>query len=152
MQFAGSERTERITISSANPWDAADTPRFIERNHAGGIVFLGREWCFSSGCSGQCQATSGVKLDAILVRDNGGYSVVLDGVSNNGSSTGFVNGSCISGNLRDGDSADIPTGQNPLTYPVPNSYDSIRGGPCPTLGESVGSLNRRRSLDREDSI
>ncbi len=131
MQFAGSERTERITISSANPWDASDTPRFIEHNGAGGIAFLGPEWCTTYNFQGQCQATSGVTLDAILVRDNGGRSVFLDGVSNNSSYTGFVNGSCISGNHIDGVPADIPSGQSTLTYPVPGSYDSIRGGACP---------------------
>jgi hypothetical protein len=131
MQFAGSEPTGRITVSSANPWDPSDTPRFIERNHVGGIAFLGPQWCTESNFQGPCQAAGGVTLDAILVRDNGGPSVFLDGVSNNGSYTGFVNGSCISGNHIDGVPADIPTGQNSLTYPVPSSYDSIRGGTCP---------------------
>src|SRR5438105_7465891 len=131
MQFAGSEPTGQITISS-NPVDGLDSlPRFIERNRAGGIAFLGTQWCHDnpSSAPSPCQPASGVIMDAVLVRDNGGPSVYLDGVPNYGGYIGFAfvdpstwqpNGlrsdSCISGNHIDSLPADAPNGQNTLTY------------------------------------
>ncbi|MCL5745464.1 MAG: hypothetical protein M1541_16330 [Acidobacteria bacterium] len=97
MQFAGSELTGRITISSENPFDSSDTPRYIEMNKAGGIVFLGPYWTPDWPVAAQ-----GVALYKINVRNNAGFDVVLDGLSNDDTGGyygvgyhGFVGDSCI---------------------------------------------------------
>jgi len=91
MVFGGSNPTSDITISSSNPWDSQDPARSIEANSSG-IWFLGPHiFDFPD-------PTHGVTLDDIVVQDNTNFGVILDGTSNDQSYTGFVNGSCITGN------------------------------------------------------
>lgn len=100
MQFAGSNPTGHIKISSQNPIDDADTPRYVEGNAAGGIVTLGSEWCTANNAT--CSEdwwVKGIMLDHVLVRNNAIWGIVLDSASDNGASyMGFVNSSCMSGN------------------------------------------------------
>jgi len=132
MPFGGSEPTKGITISSSNPYDGSDTPRYVESNQSSGIVFLGpatSQWPIP---------TQGVQLDDVLVRNNAGYGVVLDTTSNLVDSStgttiyyyGFINNSCMSGNSFS-NVAQVP---NTLSYPYPNSYTTYRGGNCPNPG------------------
>jgi hypothetical protein len=156
MQFAGSNPTGDITISSANPSDSSDTPRFIEFNSKGGIVFLGPNEGFpATNNLGYIATGVGVTLDDVLVQNNAGYSVVLDNVTNdttrNNPETsspyiGFINNSCISGNLLQNQasgSGDVPSAFSLLSSPTPGSYpgpsySTYRGGACPT---SMAPLN-----------
>jgi hypothetical protein len=91
--------TGQITVSSANPWDPSDTPRYIEMNNYHGIIFHGPPH-FST-------ATEGVALDAVLIRNNTGNGVYFEDIPDyvvlagaiaprvNGTYTGFTpNGSC----------------------------------------------------------
>jgi hypothetical protein len=155
MQFAASDPTGQITISSANPWDATDPPRFIEANQLGGIAFLGPQHCAANPPPpGQaCYAAVGVSLDDVLVMNNRttltGSAVVLDGVSDHVSSEGrayrgFINGACMSGNVTNTQQpANVPVGINSLTYPVPDTYASFRGGACPATGSTVPAPSYR---------
>src|SRR5437588_1735213 len=127
MIFAGSKPTGQITISSANPWDAFDTPRYIEGNANSGIVFLGPNTYPPATSTAQ-----GVTLDDVLVRNNTKYGVVLDSVSNYGNYTGFVNNACISGNSPFGDTS--PLNWTTLSYRVPISDAIYRDGSCPNTG------------------
>jgi hypothetical protein len=72
-----------------------------------------------------------------------GYGVGLDGVdantSNGGNYIGFINNSCMSGNILNGTEADTtPVGWTtlspPASRPVPGSYSIYRGGSCPVPG------------------
>ena len=123
MQFAGSEPTGQITISSSNPFDPSDTPKYVEGNAAGGIVFLGpNTWAPAT------QTAQGVTLDDVLVRNNAFYEVALDGVSNYGTYIGFINNSCLSGT---NPTHVTPTSWTTLSNPLPGSYALYRGGVCP---------------------
>ncbi len=145
MQFAGSEPTGRITISSENPSDPSDTPRYIEMNKSGGIVFLGTyspPWTLSA---------QGAALYRINVRNNAGFDVDLDGLSNDNTTGyygvgyhGFVSDSCIIASNNSGPVAGVPgvnggmppPYDNTLTHPVPTSYGAYtyNGGTCPDPG------------------
>jgi hypothetical protein len=142
MAFAGSNPTGDITISSANPFDPSDTPRYVEASAAGGIVFLGPN-------EGWTQPAVGVMLDDVLVQNNAGYGgVVLDGVSNdtailsplNGQPyVGFINNSCMSGNvLANGLSQNVSSASwTSLLNKTPVEYSNYRGGTCPVSGSGA---------------
>src|SRR5215813_5675245 len=49
MQFAGSDTTGDITISSWNPWVVGDVARYVEYNGFNGIMFLGSYTLQSNG-------------------------------------------------------------------------------------------------------
>jgi hypothetical protein len=132
MGFAGSNPTGQITISSANPWDSSDTPRYVEGNGNHGIVFLWKDmWAPSS------YATQGVTLNDVLVRNNAGWGVVLDGVSDYAYYTGFISMACISGNSS-GDRS--PDSWNTVSYKFPISDAIYRGGSCPNTGWAAASV------------
>jgi hypothetical protein len=133
IQLAGSNPTGLITISSANPSQAGDTPRYIESNEAGGIGFLGP----ATG-PGLIYGTQGVTLDDVLSRNNSNEQVYLSSVSGSnqinyftgGTYNGYVNNACLSSTnplVRS-----VGTAQTPLLYPVPASYTTYRGGACPS--------------------
>jgi hypothetical protein len=148
----------QITISSANPWDPSDTPRYIEGNQGAGIVLLGNNRQFP--CNVQ-----GVVFDDILVRNNAIAGVYLDTVQDSNSIgslglpfQGFFNSACTSGNENPGETIEkdvliMTPDPTTLTYAVPAgatvslddsginpggyvSYQyassSYRGGACPT--------------------
>lgn len=148
MQLAGSNPTGRITISSQNPSDPSDTPRYIEMNKAGGIVFLGPYWSPEWPLAAQ-----GVALYKVNVRNNARFDVTLDGLSNDstpgyyGVYHGFVSDSCIIPGIPSdeyrGPVAGIPgvngglppPHPNTLSYPLPTSYGGYPpNGTCPDPG------------------
>ncbi|MCC6585757.1 MAG: hypothetical protein IT168_03485 [Bryobacterales bacterium] len=150
MQFAGSEPTGRITISGENPSDPSDTPRYIEMNKAGGIVFLGPYWTPSWPLAAQ-----GVALYRVNVRNNAGFDVVLDGISDDATSgyysgeyRGFIGNSCIIpgqpiprqytgpvAGLPNVNGGLPPPHPNTLTRPLPTSYGAYPPiGTCPDPG------------------
>jgi hypothetical protein len=109
---AGSENTGRITISSQNPSDPSDTPRYIEMNAFNGIQFLGFDnfgnpacgntgWLDQDNVCHPVRPVVGVTLYNINVRNNAPFDVDLDSVSNDstvgfyGPYNGFLNSSCI---------------------------------------------------------
>lgn len=116
MTFGGGAPAGQITISGANPWNLEDVPRFIELNLGSGLWFLGTHFFDFA------YPVRGARLDNILVRNNGGYGVLLDSVSDSNTYTGFVNGSCMSGNA----SGNVYAPNSDLTNPYPNSYTSFR--------------------------
>lgn len=101
MALGGSNPTNDITISGINPWDANDTPRYIEQNGWGGIRFLGPKTC-GKACP---YTSSGVILSHLRVKDNHTFGVDLDGVSGPGfwegaGWAGHPNDACMYGNAR----------------------------------------------------
>lgn len=164
MQFAGSNPTQQIKISSANPEDSSDTEKYIESNAYGGIYFLGRQYCFGQdaiarekdptllpnpcncGVTGQAYCVKGATLDNVLVRNNSGApSVALDSVSDFNGYNGFVYGSCITGNEID-IPAYIPDPMQTLTYPLPvgfNSYLNRKVTPAVFVACPEGSAEPR---------
>jgi hypothetical protein len=128
--------TGSVTISSSNPWYPSDTPRYIETNQ-GGIVLLGPPRQYAPGQV--FPVIAGVSLDDVLVRNNGQYGVYLYNVHNNSGYTGFVNGSCMSGNTSGNIDAEFQypwnaSPYNPLSNQAPSSYSSYRGASCPNPG------------------
>jgi hypothetical protein len=144
MQFAASNSTGRITISSA-PYFPEDTvQRFIEGNSAGGIVFIGWGWC-NVETPGTCYPAIGVTFDAVFVAKNSLGSISLEDVSNaldesgmpiinprvmnkestpqvSATYTGFFNGACLIGNKnRAGELDDTPEFGQLLMRPLPSS-------------------------------
>jgi hypothetical protein len=88
--------TGQLRISSANPSDPSDTPRYIEGNGFNGITFgYQADFLQYGGTTGSVQ---GVTLDAIFTRQNAGWGVAFADVLDNGTYTGFINGSCMSDN------------------------------------------------------
>jgi hypothetical protein len=85
--------TKDVTISSNNPSDPNDAPRFIEYNASDGIVLFGPPHPAPAD-------TAGVTLDAVFVQNNAGFGVSSYFVENDDPNKyiGFINGSCISGN------------------------------------------------------
>jgi hypothetical protein len=128
MQFAGSNPTGNITISSANPIDSSDRTRSIEANSHSGIAFLGPATNTSF-----THPAVGVTLDDVIVQQTGGgYGVVLDSVGTYGTYLGFTNNSCMSVNIPDNVHVIGTSGLGLVT--APQSYNSLRGGACPTSG------------------
>jgi hypothetical protein len=132
----------QITVSSRNPSDGFDTPRYIEGNAGyGGIVFLGPP-------DSRYTPVQGVTLDAVLSRNNAGWGVYLEGVQNYAGFIGFINGSCMSQNRGNTDPANdagnvgSDTTTN-LTNHIPTCgsanpcYNSINGGACPVTTWSM---------------
>lgn len=138
MIFGGGAPTAQITVSSANPWNSEDVPRYIESNLGSGIWFLGTQFFDFP------YPVQGTTLDDVLVQNNGGYGVLLDTVSNSATYTGFANGSCMIGNA----SGNVYAPNNGLTDPYPTSYTSYNPGgiiaelvyskPCANLGSRSG--------------
>jgi hypothetical protein len=147
MQFAGSHPTGKITISSENPNDPSDTPRFIEMNKGGGIWFLGPSW------TEYTITAQGVALYKINARNNAIVDVNLDSVSNDGTLGyygayhGFVGDSCIIPGVVSADyygpvagvpgvnGSVPPPYNNTLTHPIPTSYGAYPpSGTCPDPG------------------
>ena len=146
MQFAGSEPTGRITISSENPSDPSDTLRYIEMNKASGIVSLGPYH------TDYAVTTQGITLYKVNVRNNAGWDIDLDGVSNDysvgyyGQYVGFLNDSCIivsnnDGPVRGASPGPVPPPpyENALLNPVPSNWPSLgtytyNGGSCADPG------------------
>jgi hypothetical protein len=143
MGFAGSNPTNDITISSWNPYDPTDTPRYIENNGFNGILFLGPNTLTCNGVTGyyedpngNCQraiAAHGITLDNVLARNNAIYGVELDAVSKDtvngnpefgGYYVGFINNACLND---PGDSAETfyysPGAQTALSNPTPAYYN-----------------------------
>jgi hypothetical protein len=97
--LGGSNPTNNVTISGLNPWDANDTPRYIQDNHWGGIRFLGPKTC-GAVCS---YTSSGVTLSHLRVVRNHAYGVYLDTVTGTGfweskPWSGHRNDACMYGN------------------------------------------------------
>lgn len=113
-----------MAVSSANPWDSSDTPRFVENNVQNGIQFLGPP-TFYQGV--------GVLLNDVLVQNNGNAGVNFQKVQNDASNgfTGFENGSCMSGNSG-GNVTYTTASTNPLANQTPSSYSLYQGGSCPS--------------------
>jgi len=100
LYFGAANPTGDITISSWNPFDPSDSapggvPRYIEQNAADAINLSGPDnfQCpmgvygfyydpMTMSCQPILYAVVGVTLDALLVRDNTGYGVRMDQVSN----------------------------------------------------------------------
>ena len=129
--------TEHILISSANPRQSNDSPRYIEANAEGGIVFLGP----MTNSTQFPTPAQGVILDDVLVRGNALTAVVLDGVQN--ASVGGVNyygftyNACLS--APPGYLTTAPLSWNTLVSPTPTNYAEYTGalGPlCPTTSWS----------------
>jgi hypothetical protein len=118
MVFGGGAPAGQITVSSTNPRNSQDVPRFIESNLGHGMWFLGT-YFFDFPYPVQ-----GARLDGLLVRKNGGYGVLLDSVSDSGPFTGFANGSCMTGNAW----GNVYAPDNGLTDPYPASYISNKAG------------------------
>jgi len=129
----------QITISGTNPWDTTDTKKYIEKNGGFGILFRAAA---SSSYSGG--TATGVTLDNLNVVNNtgpGSYGVGLYGVTNDTTHTnpinlgyylGFINGSCMSGNVLGPVTPMLVSGST-LTYQTPPSgYNTYEGGSCPT--------------------
>jgi hypothetical protein len=123
-----------ITISSTNPWYSSDTPRYIESNGYGGVTLYGQP--------NEASNIQGITLDDVLVSSNAVYGVLFQNVQNNGSYNGFINGSCMTGNVLNGNAANVtwpggPNQGNNLPAPstpsnlYPTSYTSYHGGQCP---------------------
>jgi hypothetical protein len=121
----GANATEQITISSSNPYDNTDTPRYIESNQGHGIYF--------SGPPQISYMEQGVLLNDVLVQNNTGWGVYLTEVQNSSGYSGFANNSCISNNSAGTVTYPRPP-TNSLTSPTPGSYSNYHGMPCPTSG------------------
>jgi hypothetical protein len=125
MVTTGSDATSNVLISSQNPWDSSDTPRYIESNGNNGIEFLTDVY-----------SSTGVTLDDILVQNNY-HGVWMDHVT---SSTGFIcslctaPAACMSGNSGGNLSAVDGTS---LTNGLPSNLSNWAGtNSCPTSGSS----------------
>jgi len=152
MSLAGGNPTSDVTLSSANPWDSTEPPRAIEGNSHGGIVFVGpnsNPSNFPPNCSPpNCwTAGVGVTLDDVVVLNNNGYGVSLDGVSNDTSHAnpinyagylGFINNACLIGPLQTPTS---PSSWTTLPYYGPVNPASLRGGACPAAGYNTPALS-----------
>jgi hypothetical protein len=145
MGFGGSNPTNDITISSWNPYDPSDTPRYIENNGWAGILFLGPYTLgncpLSPGVLGYldshsvCQpiiAVHGVTLDNVLVRRNAGYGVRLDGVSEDSTNTNPVPGGYFTGFIHNACIYDTTTGYFETAYSiVPLDLSNPPANPTP---------------------
>jgi len=148
MGFSGSAPTGSITISSTNPWDSSDAPRYIEDNLAGGIMFLGQSGGPDYGA--QPYGTTDVTLDDVLVQNNGASGwganggIWLDTVTGPGFTCSMCSGgspasaACMSGNY----TSDIinDSGSSSLSTPFPATlsyYWNGVSGACPASGSQT---------------
>lgn len=142
----------QITISGVNYLDTSDSPKFVEGNKGGGIVFRSGPNTFM----GPYGSATGVTLDNLLVYNNAFYGVALEGVTNDtahnnpipvalnsaggGPYVGFINSTCMVGNTNN----TIPSSWSaPLAHPLPLGstpysfyYPPYDGGACPTNNQS----------------
>jgi len=102
----------QIAITSNNPWNTGDSPKFIEQNTSDGIKVFGPPENYNS--------FQGIILDNLLVRANAWWGVELEAVSVVPSYTGFINGACMYPNsqtqqngLGTATSSAPPTGASP---------------------------------------
>jgi len=135
--------TQEVTVSSSNPWNSNDTPRFIEAAADDGIVVVGGLIAQPAPNPPAEQHVQGITFDNIRVRNNAGYGVSLyyaqDYSDSSGSFTGFVNGSCMN--------------TNAVNNPSPYKAQSVGQNPCATLpGSSWFTLplgHEGTNLDKE---
>ena len=113
-------------------------------------MLLGTAWCNNQQPPRPaCQSVKGVVLDDVLVQNNAGPGVSLDGVLDHivqpgtknvapGAYAGFANRSCIANNMLETVRLD---GETSLSNPYPGTglsdapcFASYRGGACPDPG------------------